>query len=383
MRLAVDEAIPYAKEAFGRAGEIHNFSGRGITKEDLRSADALIVRSVTRVDGGLLEGSPVRFVGTATIGTDHIDLAYTKANGIHVANAAGSNANSVSEYITAALLVTAERRGWRLSEKSLGIIGVGNIGSLVEKKARALGMRVLLCDPPLREATGDRRYGFFRDVAGADILTLHVPLTLTGPYATRHMIDHEVLKGLSRSQFLINSSRGSVVQGPGLRQALMERRIGGATLDVWEGEPGIDYSLLDLVDIGTSHIAGFSLDGKVRGTAMVFEALCRHFGIRETWDSRTLFPPARRLQVPEGAQGQEALRSVVLQAYDICADDAKLRALKEQPAQSAATLFDRLRTEYSYRCEFPHFRVDAGRDTGLAETLRALGFQVVSVGEQG
>jgi len=376
MIIAVDEAIPYLHAAFSRAGEVRLFSGRSARAADLRDADALVVRSVTKVGADLLDGSAVRFVGTATIGMDHLDLGYLSARGIHVANAAGSNANSVSEYVTAALLATAERRGWNLSEKAIGIIGVGHIGSLVEKKALALGMEVLLCDPPLRESTGDKRYGFFDDVAGADILTLHVPLTAAGPYPTRHMIARETLLHLSPHQFVINSSRGAVVCCPDLRQALAEQRIEGAILDVWEGEPRIDRNLLDMVDLGTSHIAGFSLDGKVCGTAMVLEELCRFFGIPDRWDTRDIFPPLRRLRIPAGVHGQDAVRSVVLQAYDIRRDDANLRALREMAEDIAAERFDRLRIDYPLRCEFSHFIVELAGETGLARTFEALGFAV-------
>jgi erythronate-4-phosphate dehydrogenase len=376
MLLAVDEATPYGRETFGRAGEVRTFSGRAVGREDVRSADALIVRSVTRVDARLLEGSAVKFVGTATIGMDHLDLNYLDARGIHVTNAAGSNANAVSEYVAAALLAMAERRAWNLAGKSIGIVGVGHVGSLIEKKAAALGMEVLLCDPPLRETTGNSRYGFFEDVAGADILTLHVPLTKAGPYATRHMIEREVLRRFSPYQYIINSSRGSVVDGASLKESLMGKEIEGAVLDVWEGEPGIDLSLLDLVDIGTPHIAGFSLDGKIRGTAMVFEELCRFFGIHETWDTGNLFPPPQRLRIPTGCHGQDALRCVVLQAYNLLGDDADLRTLKDLSATEAGVRFDRLRTGYRLRCEFPHFLVELGAERDLASTFRALGFRV-------
>ncbi len=376
MIIAVDETIPFLQAAFAPLGEIRLFSGRSVRAADIRDADALIVRSVTRVGAGLLEGSSVRFVGTATIGMDHLDLDYFHARGIHVANAAGSNANAVAEYVTAALLATAERKGWNLSEKSLGIVGVGHIGSLVEKKATALGMEVLLCDPPLRESTHDLRYGFFDDVVGADILTFHVPLTTEGPYPTRHMIAREVLERLAPHQFIINSSRGAVVCGPDLKQALMGRRIAGAILDVWEGEPGIDRELLDWVDLGTPHIAGFSLDGKVCGTVMVLDELCRFIGIRKTWDSRQVFPSRRRMRPEAAARGQDAVCSVVLQAYDIREDDAALRALKGMPGKAAAERFDRLRIDYTLRCEFSHFIVELAEETGMAGVFKALGFAV-------
>jgi erythronate-4-phosphate dehydrogenase len=376
MIIAVDEAVPYWQPAFAPLGEIRLFSGRALRRTDLCQVDALIVRAVTRVDSNLLDGIPVRFVGTTSIGMDHLDLEYLKRRGICTTNAAGSNANSVAEYIIAALLVLAEHKGWDLSGKSIGIIGVGHVGSRVEKKAAALGMQVRLCDPPLRESTGDPRYGFIDSVIDADILSLQVPLTTRGPYPTHHMIDHRILQRLTPQQFLVNSSRGAVVSGQDLKQALGERWIGGAVLDVWEGEPKIDYALLDLVDLGTPHIAGFSLDGKVCGTAMVREELCRFLGLQQVWNHGKVFPPPQRLRLQTGKRAQDAIRSVVLQAYDIRRDDTILRASKEISGDAAAQGFDRLRTGYPLRPEFSHYIVELAEHAWLAPTLEALGFVV-------
>jgi len=378
MRIAVDEAIPHSQAAFAATGEVRLFSGRSVRPADLSDVDALIVRSVTRVDARLLAGSPLRFVGTATIGMDHLDLDYLRLRGIRYANAAGSNANSVAEYVVAALLATAERRGWRLSAKSLGVIGVGRIGTLVAGKAAALGMNVLLCDPPLRESTGDARYGFLDDVLGADILTLHVPLTAEGPYPTRHLVNRQLLRRLSGRQFLINSARGAVVCGPDLLVALRERWIEGAVLDVWEGEPMMDHDLLQLVDLGTPHIAGYSQDGKAQGTAMILDELCRFFGISAVWDRSRMYAPVQRLFPQSGAEGEAAVRSVVLQAYDIRRDDADLRAVVGMPAMAAGERFDRLRDHYPLRPEFRHFLVEPAAGSGLTPVFQALGFEVAN-----
>lgn len=377
MLFAIDEVIPYWQEAFAPLGEIRTFSGRKISRSEVREADALIVRSVTRVDAGLLEGSAVRFVGSTTIGLDHLDQEYLRSRGIFFTNAAGSNANSVAEYIVAALLVVAQRRGWKLHEKCLGIIGAGRVGEAVERKARALRMSVLLCDPPLRESTGDPRYLFLEDVLSSDILTLHVPLTLSGSYPTWQMMRREVLECLSSSQFLINSARGSVVGEVDLKTAIEKKKIGGAVLDVWEGEPSIDYDLLRLLELGTPHIAGYSFDGKVRATEMILESLCDYFEIENSWDSRGLFPAPVHLQPTAGTSGQDAVCSVVLQAYDILRDDANLRALRGLPKDSAIQSFDRLRNEYRRRPEFRHFLVDMPSDQReIAVPLETLGFQI-------
>jgi erythronate-4-phosphate dehydrogenase len=376
MILAVDEAIPYWREAFVGLGDIRSFSGRNLRPSDVRDADALVVRSVTRIDASLLDGSAIRFVGSATIGLDHIDEPYLQSRRIHYTNAAGSNANSVAEYITAALLVVAERKGWNLSGKSVGIIGVGNVGSRVERKVRALGMQVALCDPPLRESTGDAKYKFLEDVIDADILTLHVPLIKGGPYPTFHMIDDRLLGRLSRRQFLINSARGAVIDCPALRRALNAGSLDGAVLDVWEGEPQIDYALLDRVEIGSPHIAGYSLDGKVRGTEMIFEELCRFFDIQANWDTRSLYPAPAHLRPRAGTRDQEALGSIVVQAYDILRDDENLRALRTLSREEARPAFDRLRNDYDLRPEFRHYTVELKPEqTSLAGTLQQLGFR--------
>ncbi len=376
MIIAIDEAIPYLQSALAPLGKVRTFLGRSVRAVEVRDAQVLIVRSVTRVDSALLEGSAVQFVGTVTIGTDHLDLEYLDRHKICVANAAGCNAMAVSEWVVAALLEFAARSGWELSDKLIGIVGVGHIGSLVEKKASALGMQVLLCDPPLRESTGDTRFGFLDDVLDADILTLHVPLATQGPYPTYHMIDERVLKRLSRRQLLVNSSRGPVVNGLGLKSALSQHRIAGALLDVWEGEPSIDAELLALSDLGTCHIAGWSLDGKVRGTAMIYEALRNFLGIKAEWDASGLLPSSRSLRFPSVVRGQEAIRLIVRDAYDIMKDDAALRSLPKAQSGMVVQGFDRLRDGYPFRPEFSHFQVEVPRDSGLEMPLTSLGFQM-------
>ena len=377
MIIAIDEAIPYGKEAFSGLGEVRPFSGRSLKAGEIRDADALIVRSITQVGAPLLDSSNVRFVAAASAGTDHIDRDYLTARGIGFGYAEGCNANSVSEYIVTALHVIAHGRNWRLKDKSLAVIGVGNVGSRVAKKARALGMNVLLCDPPLRDAAGDLRYLLFNDVLGADILTFHVPLTSEGLYPTFHMLDRKTLGCLSERQFLINSSRGAVFDELELKQSLLNGRIEGAILDVWEYEPRIDYSLMDLVDIGTPHIAGSSLDGKIRATEMAREEFCRFFQISSGWDTGAIYPGFRTVNPQRGTDGQEAVRSVLVQAYAIMRDDTQLRELGNLPGEIAAAGFDRLRSEYEFRPEFHHFVVGLTRQhVQLTDIFESLGFKV-------
>ena len=377
MIIAVDEAIPDWEEAFSELGRIQPYSAKGLKPADIREADVLIVRTVTSVGASLLEGSSVRCVAAASAGTDHIDQAYLQARGIHFSYAAGCNANSVSEYIVTALHIIASRKGWILKNKSLAVIGVGHVGSRVAQKARALGMKVLLCDPPLRDSTGDAQYQLLDDVLEADILSFHVPLIFKGPYPTWHMVNRRFLDCLSPGQFLINSSRGTVFDSQAVKAALRECRVEGAVLDVWEEEPRIDYSLLEVANIGTPHIAGNALDGKIRATEMTRKALCDFLEKRPAQPMNPVYPEARVLHPAPETESQGSILSVLLQAFDIRKDDADLRALQSAPPEKAAESFERLRTRHPLRPEFRHFIVDLDKThIDLAETLTALGFEI-------
>lgn len=388
MIIAIDQAIPYWEDAFSEIGDIRPFPAKELKSENIREVDALVVRTVTLVNASLLDGSSVRFVAAASAGIDHIDQDYLNKRGIHFCFAAGCNADAASEYVITALHAIASRKKWDLKGKSLAVIGVGNVGSRVMKKACTLGMEVLLCDPPLGDLTGNPDYLSFDDVLGADILSFHVPLVSSGPHPTWHMIDGDVLDRLSPRQFIINCARGAVVDTHKLKTALLDRRIGGAVLDVWEGEPQIDYGLLELVDIGTPHIAGSGLDGKIKATEMVQEGLYRFLGVQNKKDRdmgvqnrgnmELFYPKPRLIYPPQAAPSDQAVISSVLQqAYDILEDDAKLRALKRMGTKRAAENFHRLRSEYQLRTEFRHFIVDlTKRHNDLAETFAALGFKL-------
>ena len=283
MQFVVDEEIPLGREAFSHLGSVTLLPGRAMTREALREAHALIVRSVTKVDATLLADTTVQFVGTATTGVEHIDREYLAARDIGFAAALGCNANAVAEYVLTALLVTAHTKGLVLDGKTMGIIGVGRIGSLVAAKAPALGLRTLLHDPPLARATGDRRYRPLSEILQADFVTLHVPLTLDGPDATFHLIGADELAHMATSSILINTARGEVVDNDALLEALTGRTVGGAVMDVWEREPSINWDLLNHVTLGTPHVAGYSSDAKINGTVMMYHACCRFWGMKPAW----------------------------------------------------------------------------------------------------
>ena len=383
MQFVIDENIPFAREAFSHLGSVTLLPGRGITREAVRKAHALIVRSVTKVDAALLADTNVQFVGTATTGVEHIDQEYLAVRNIGFAAALGCNANAVAEYVLTALLVTAHAKGLTLSGKTLGIIGAGRIGSLVAAKAPALGMQVLLNDPPLAQATGEQRYRPLAEILQADFVTLHVPLTLDGPDATFHLIGADELARMTPSSVLINAARGEVVDNTALLEALTKGTIGGAVMDVWEGEPAINWDLLNHVTLGTSHIAGYSSDGKINGTVMVYHACCRFWGIEPNWtpppDQPTTAAPGNDPRVAFDATGkdfQTLAHDIATTLYDLPGDHARMQDVLTVPEPLRPQAFDRLRKDYPHRREFAGTPVSiTGADRNLFSRLHALGLQ--------
>ncbi|MDZ7363184.1 MAG: 4-phosphoerythronate dehydrogenase PdxB [candidate division KSB1 bacterium] len=379
MRIVADENIPCVREAFSPLGEVRLMPGRAMTRAALQDADLLLVRSVTPVDEKLLKGTPVRFVGTATIGDDHIDLAYLQQQGIAFTNAAGSNANSVAEYVTAAMVHRAVQRHLSLHHLTLGIVGVGHIGSRVAEMAAGLGMRVLLNDPPLARQTRDPKFLPLEALMAADIITLHTPLTGEGEDATFHLFDESRLGALKSGSLVINTSRGAVVDNAALKKMLQQGRL-TAILDVWENEPEIDAALLQLVEIGTPHIAGYSLEGKLNGVAQIYRAVCEFLGATPKWRMQTALPPvdAPLIRVQSNFESSEKkLEALIKHAYDITADDRRLRKYLREQAQDRGRYFDRLRRDYPVRREFYNYQVNVeSGDENLLPPIKALGFQI-------
>lgn len=377
MKIVADENIPCAEEAFASLGEVTLLPGRGMQPEQVRDADMLLVRSVTAVDQELLEHSAVRFVGSATIGFDHVDRTYLQQRGIGFATAPGCNATSAAEYVVSALLVLAERQDFELAGKSVGIIGCGNVGSRVRERLTALGMHCVVNDPPLQAQGGHGDFVSLDDVLRADVITVHVPYTRDGAYPTHHLVDVAVLRKLQPGALFINTSRGAVTDNRALDTLLAERDDLSVVLDVWEGEPAINVSLLQRVDLGTPHIAGYSLDGKLRGTEMIYRSACDWFGLPGRWRAADYLPAGSVVECNE--PGVTAmLRAAVFSTYDIRADDARLRTMLSLPASEQPAYFDQLRKEYPVRREFSTTSVlvdDA--DSECEPVLRRLGFPVV------
>jgi erythronate-4-phosphate dehydrogenase len=320
----------------------------------------------------------VRFVASATSGTDHVDFPYLQAHGIGFANAPGSNSNSVKEYVVAALLAFAARQGISLNGKTLGVVGVGHIGGKVAKAAEALGMKVIENDPPLARATGDSRFVPLDEILKADFITLHTPLVETGRDATVHLFDDGRFSCVKKGALLLNTSRGSVVDTAALLRALRQGTVGAALIDVWENEPSIDSLLLSLVALGTAHVAGYSTEGKLAAVRMVREAVCDYFGLSSGWDpAQHLGSPERcEVALAEPAPTQEmALHRIVRQVYDVEQDDARLREMLSLAPERRAAYYLKLRAEYPFRREFSAYTIQLRPEHGyLSQALSALGF---------
>jgi len=381
MKIIADENIPFVKDCFASIGDVQALSGRQITPKVVADADILLVRSITPVQEKLLANSKVEFVATATIGFEHVDVDYLKKRGIGFASAPGSNANSVAEYIVAALLVVAKKHKLILEGKSIGVIGVGNVGSKVAKKCEALRMNVLLNDPPLRRQTGDAEYRSLNELFGCDFITLHTPLTLEGQDKTFHLADEGFFASLKTGCVFINTSRGSVHNTAALKSAIKNKKLGAVIIDVWENEPNIDCELLRLVDISTPHIAGYSLDGKIAGMIMIYNAACEHFGLKPKYGIEDFLPnptvPQITIEKTDSDQ-QQILHEAVQQVYTINRDDFNTREIAMVEQAKRGKFFDDLRKNYPVRREFQNTTVVlATEDTENTENkLKGIGFKV-------
>lgn len=384
MKIIADENIPYVKQVFQGLGDVTLVSGRTLSARQLGSAELLLVRSVTPVNQALLEDSEVRFVATATIGTDHVDIEYLKQRGIGFTSAPGSNAISAAEYVIASLLDLFTLS--ELQQKTVAIVGCGNVGSQVLKRLEVLGVAYQVYDPPRQQLfsnrDSDREYVPWEQVLQADVVTAHVPLETGGPYPTENMFSKAFFVALKHRAVFINSARGSVVDEAALQDVLSKRDDLTLVLDVWRNEPTIDIRLLPRVEIATPHIAGYSLDGKVRGTRMVFERACEFFHGCCDFHIDTLpgGDNPRDIVIKAQASDAELISQAVKHAYAIRKDDQRLRHLAQISPDEQAAYFDQLRKQYPVRREYSYFTVHVHRQQALgASLLQGLGFQVKAI----
>ncbi|QTP58578.1 4-phosphoerythronate dehydrogenase PdxB [Billgrantia antri] len=373
MRILVDANVPGAEACFGPLGELVRMPGRDIDAAALRDVDALVIRSITRLDGATLDaakaqGTRLRFVGTCTIGTDHVDQSALARHGIAFASAPGCNAEAVVDYVLGSLLTVAERHGWRLNERRVGIVGVGNVGGRLLARLTAMGIECLACDPPRAEAEGREGFEELETLIDAcDVLCLHTPLVREGPHATHRLLDARRIAELAPGTLLLNAGRGDCIDGLALRQRLAGPADIDVVLDVWEGEPAIDPALRDLAQIATPHIAGHSLDGKLRGTHQIYAALCQHLGLprRIGLDDLLPQPPLSRLRLQGGLDADEALRLCLRVVYDVRRDHDSL--WHESRRLGMAQGFDACRANYPLRREFSTLAVELGGDAQRLE----------------
>ena len=374
--IIADDNIPNVAQRFAGLGDVTTVNGRKLSSQQLQQADILLVRSVTQVDQHLLAGTPVSFVATATIGTDHLDIDYLEANNIGWASAPGCNANSVVDYVLSAFCRLQGLLELLLADGTVGIVGMGNVGHRLYQRLSNLGIRCIAYDPLI----DPKRYPILGDldaVLKADVICLHAPLTSTGAHPSFHLLDAERLADINPGTVIINAGRGAVIDNKALKELLSQRDDLCSVLDVWEGEPNPDMELLKSVDLASPHIAGYSHDGKLAGTEMIYQASCDFFSQRPDTIAPLETNDHLSLELTEHYNVIAAMREAVLSCYDIAQDDQRFRgSLLHCEPQQRAVEFDRLRKNYPVRRELSRYRIanlnelDAAVITGL----KALGF---------
>lgn len=377
MKILADENIPLLEEFFGDLGELNRKSGRDIENKDLKDIDLLLVRSVTRVDANLLKGTNVKLVASATSGLEHIDLDYLAENNTRFINTPGVNATSVVEYVISALLWIADRDGFVLLDKVVGIIGLGNVGKKLKQVLEDLGIKVLVNDPPLQ------KQGFVAEfcsleylIANSHIVSMHTPLIKYGEYATENLLNADLIAKLKPNGVLVNASRGGVLDEKALKERLQQKDDLSVILDVFKNEPNIDAELVNLIDIGTPHIGGYSQDAKFVATEQIYKEVTKFFGLPMRIKLGALEPEAwlKSLSFAPSASPIWAIRRAVRAVYDPRDDDAALRLVLKNGEKGG---FDRLRREYPTRRSFNQLKIRSRKSSAeFRNIFEALGFEL-------
>lgn len=372
MKVVIDNKIPFINGVLEKYFDVVYLEGDKIARKDLLNAHALIIRTRTKCNADLLKGTKVQFIATATAGFDHIDTEYCRSKNITWTSAEGCNASAVQQYIASALFYLAEEFNFSLTNKILGVVGVGNVGEKVVRLGEVLEMQVLLNDPPRERREGSKLFvSLDQIIDSSDIVTLHVPLNYEGIDKSYHLIDRKILSRMKKHQILVNTSRGEVVETDGLKHALRNNVLMACVLDVWENEPNTDLDLLSMVKIGTPHIAGYSVDGKANGTAMSVRAISRYFGLNlNDWYPKNIpCPTLTKIELDCLNQSQQRVMGKIIRStYDILEDDRRFR--------NSPHTFEKQRTEYPVRREFGVYTVhliNADKDFGTK--LKKIGFK--------
>ncbi len=387
MKIVCAASVLFGREAFETLGPTVVIPDQAISPHDVKDADALIVRSKTAVTAKLIENAPLQFVGTATAGFDHMDIEALERADIAWCAAPGCNANSVAEYVVAALLCLAARHRLTLEDLTVGVVGVGQVGSRVASKAEALGMSVLRNDPPLAMTSEALGFVSLDEICEkADVLTLHVPLTRGGPFPTWRLANSRLFSRVKPGCIFLNAARGEVVDPDGLLFAIEHGAVRHAVLDVWNGEPGFSPDLLNRIDLGTPHIAGWSFEGRLNGTLAVYREACHFFEMAPAWEpDEDVLPRAPTITLDAaGKSDEQVLGQAVRAAYDIEADDRALRQGSAMNEAARGVFFDSLRRSYHDRREFPASCVSlAGASDILRRKLTGIGFRIETAPRRG
>jgi erythronate-4-phosphate dehydrogenase len=378
VKILADQNIPSIADAFCDLGEVVLMPGRDITAEHLRDCQCLITRTVTRVDAALLADCPVEFVGTATIGTDHMDLDYLRKANIGYANAAGCNAEGAAEYVISGLFALSRQKNFNPLKLKAGIVGLGNVGSRVHAKLEALGIDCLLCDPPLQQS-GKSEQSFVSletVLAECNFISLHVPLVRSGDHSTFHLLNATRLGELAYGCVLVNAARGEVVDNTALLELLQQRDDLCVYLDTWENEPLVSRELLQRVDLATPHIAGYSVEGRLRGAQLVLDAACNHFQQTSSWHMSEQLPAVREIDCTEFGTGVGFWQDLFRAHCAIRRDHDDFVGGSSLADDAFATHFDGLRRIFPDRLEYSRFSLNVDRSRQPSEQLRQLGFQL-------
>ena len=369
MKIVADRNIPGLSQTFGHHGEILLVDGRNLRRSDLEGAQALIVRSVTPVNAALIANSSIGFVGTTTIGMDHMDTSWLDQNGIEWANAPGCNAEGTAQYAVAMTVLACERAGVELATSSVGIVGCGNVGSRLRNLFKKIHPGPLLACDPYLAAAGEPGFSNIEALSDCQVLTFHVPLTKSGEHPTYRLLNRNRLAQLPRGALVVNTSRGDVADGAALVEWLKSGH-GFAALDVWPGEPSPDRELIRQCTVATPHVAGYGLDGKLKGTDQVYRKFCRWLGV-ETRDAGLMVDLQSRVLPGTAAT---TVFEAVLSACPVERDDQNMRKLLEVPTCQRATRFDELRNNYPERRDFTGWMLPPTLSTSVASKLKTLGF---------
>lgn len=381
IKVVADDAIPFIARFFSAVADVELVPAREIDSNSLRQADVLVCRTVTRIDEELLAGTPVKIVASPTSGIDHVDQHYLAANDIAPVNAPGCNAKSVAEYVLSALFVLAEKDGFDIARKCVGIVGCGHVGSRLMNYLAALEIDYRVCDPFLQQHSDSGNFCDLEEICNCDIISLHVPLTDDGPHPTRNLLDESFFASVSDELILLNTSRGGVIDESALKAFLQARENAAAVVDVWQGEPSIDLELLQAADIATPHIAGYSMDGKYAATRKVFKEVCEFFELAFADDEISEVFPDQDLQLIKLGRDQDDLDEIslaVLASYDVRSDAAALRRMLEDSVVDKADYFADLRNNYPIRREYSATAIRLENESEkLREKLLKLGFHIL------